>query len=67
MSRIAVAAQQAVFNCRWSRAGFDLFGVGEPRQPESLWVCLRNGRPQNVTDEQCEKCPHWELDDSPED
>lgn len=67
MARTAVATQQAVWDCRWSRPGSPLFGVGEPRQPESLWVCTRNGPRQDVTDEQCEKCPHWELDDSPED
>lgn len=66
MARTAIATQQTVWNCRWSRPGFQLFGVDE-HQPESLWLCLRNGRRQEVTDEQCEKCPHWELDDTPED
>ena len=65
MARTAIAVQQTVWDCRFSRPGFRLVGVGEPQQPESLWVCTRNGR-HGVTDEQCEKCPHWEMDDDRE-
>lgn len=66
MARTAVATYQTIWDCRWSRPGFRLFGVAVPQQVESLWVCTRNGRPHGVTEEQCEKCPHWELDDARE-
>ena len=66
MARTAIATQQTPWDCRWTRPGFRLFGVGEPHQPESLWVCTRNGLHHGVTDEQCEKCPHWEMDDTRE-
>jgi hypothetical protein len=66
MARTAIATQQTVWDCRFSRPGFRLFGVVELLQPEKLWVCTRNGRRLGVTDEQCEHCPHWEMDDSKE-
>jgi hypothetical protein len=66
MARTVVATEQTVWDCRFSRPGFRLFGVGEPLQPESLWVCTRNGRRRGVTDGECEKCPHWEMDDPAE-
>jgi hypothetical protein len=66
MARTAIATQQTIWDCRWSRPGFRLFGVTEPQQPEHLWVCTRNGHRRGVTDEECEKCPHWEMDDTRE-
>ena len=66
MARTAVATLQTVWDCRYSRPGFRLFGVGEPLQPESLWVCTRNGKRRGVADAECEKCPHWEKDDPAE-
>lgn len=66
MARTAIATQQTVWDCRFSRPGFRLFSVVEVLQPEPLWVCTRNGRHAGVTDEQCERCPHWEMDDSRE-
>ena len=62
MARTAVATLQTAWDCRWSRPGSRLFNVSEPLQPENLWVCTRNGQRQGVTDEECEKCPHWEMD-----
>ena len=50
MARTAVATQQTVWDCRFSRPGFRLFGVAEVQQPEKLWVCTRNGRRVGVTD-----------------
>jgi hypothetical protein len=64
MARTAVATQQTIRDCRWSRPGFRLSGVREPLQPESPWVCVRNGDRRGVTDEECEKCPYWEMEDS---
>jgi hypothetical protein len=63
MARTAVATLQTVWDCRWSRPGYRLSCVKEALQPESVWVCVRTGRRQAVTDAQCEECPHWELDD----
>jgi hypothetical protein len=63
MARTAVATLQTVWDCRFSRPGFRLFGVGERLQPETLWVCTRNGRRRSVTEEECERCPHWQMDD----
>jgi hypothetical protein len=63
MARTAIAVQQTVWDCRFSQPGFRLHNVSEPLQPESLWICTRTGHRRNVTDEECEKCPHWEMED----
>ena len=63
MAKTAVATLQTIWDCRWSRPGFRLSGVKEDLQPESVWVCIRTGRRQTVTDAKCETCPHWEFDD----
>jgi hypothetical protein len=60
MTRTAVATQQTIWDCRWSRPGYRLFGVGEHLQPEKLWVCVRQGSRRGVTDEECECCVFWE-------
>ena len=62
MAKTIVATLQTAWDCRWSRPGFRLSGVTETLQPESLWVCIRTGRRQPVTDAKCEKCPEWELE-----
>jgi hypothetical protein len=66
MARTAIATHQTIWDCRFSRPGFRLFGLAVPQQPESLWLCTRDGRRRGVTEEECERCPHWEKDDSPE-
>jgi hypothetical protein len=38
MARTAIAVQQTVWDCRFSRHGFRLFNISEPLQPEALWV-----------------------------
>jgi hypothetical protein len=63
MAKTAVATLQTVWDCRWSRPGFRLSGVIEDLQPESVWVCIRTGHRQAVTDAKCQECPHWECDD----
>ena len=55
MARTIVATLQTAWNCRWS--------INETLQPESVWVCVRTGCRQPVTDAKCESCPHWELED----
>jgi hypothetical protein len=64
MSKIAIATLQTVWDCRFSRPGFRLSGIAETLQPENRWVCTRNGRRRSVTDEECEKCPYWEMEDT---
>jgi hypothetical protein len=54
-------ATRTVWDCRWSRPGYRLFGVKEHLQPENLWVCVRQGERRSVTEEECEKCSHWEA------
>jgi len=61
MARTQAATMQTIWDCRWSRPGYRLFGVGEHLQPEKLWVCVRAGQRRNVTDEECEHCARWEL------
>ena len=63
MARTIVATLQAAWDCRWSQPGFRLSGVTETLQPESLWVCVRQGHRQSVNEAKCEQCPHWELED----
>jgi hypothetical protein len=66
MARTAIATLQTVWDCKWSRPGFQMLALAEPRASGTLWFCVRSGRRKDVTDEQCEKCPHWERDDSPD-
>jgi hypothetical protein len=60
MSRTTAATLQTIWDCRWSRPGYRLFGVEDQFQPEKLWVCLRTGERRGVTEEECAECPHWE-------
>jgi hypothetical protein len=50
---------QPIWDCRWSRPGYRLFGVEDQLQPEKLWVCVRAER-RSVTEEECASCPYWE-------
>ena len=60
MPMIAAAALQTIWDCRWSRPGYRLNGVEENFQPEKLWVCVRGDERRGVTEEDCERCPHWQ-------
>lgn len=64
MARTAIATLQPVWDCRWSRPGHRLSRVSDALQPESVWVCVRDGNRRNVSEDECETCPHWELNDS---
>lgn len=64
MATTATATFQTIWDCKWSRPGYRLFGVDDHLQPEKLWVCVRTGR-RDVTEEECESCPHWELAQPP--
>jgi hypothetical protein len=37
-------------------------GIEDHLQPETRWVCVRNGERQCISTEECEDCPHWEAD-----
>ena len=59
-----IATLQTIWDCRWSRQGRRLPGVDERRQPEPLWVCVRRpGIRRGVSEEECEECGFWELED----
>jgi hypothetical protein len=62
MATTAIATMQAVWDCRWSRLGQRLTGVPEALQPESTWVCVREGERRNVCEEECLTCPYWEME-----
>ena len=67
MARTAIATLQTAPDCRWSRLGHRLSGVAEAQQPETTWVCAREGIRRDLREEECATCPHWELDDAEED
>lgn len=60
MVTTATTTMQTVWDCRFSRPGYRLYGVEDHLQPEQLWVCVREGERRGVSEEECEQCPHWE-------
>jgi hypothetical protein len=63
MARTAVATLQVVWDCRWSQPGHRLTNVLDAEQPESRWVCTRDGHRRSIDEHECEGCAHWELTD----
>jgi hypothetical protein len=63
MAHTAVATLQATWDCRWSRPGHHITGVPEHHQPDTRWVCVRDGHRRHITTGDCESCPHWEMDE----
>jgi hypothetical protein len=59
MAKVATTTIQRIWDCRWSRPGFRLFGVAEHLQPESVWVCVRDQGRRCVVDHECDQCPRW--------
>jgi hypothetical protein len=49
-----------VWECWWSRPGYRVAGVPENFQPETAWVCMRRGERRCISEEECERCAHWE-------
>jgi hypothetical protein len=56
----ATATFQNVWNCRWSRPGHRITGLSDAVQPESVWVCAREGERRSVSDHECARCSRWE-------
>jgi type IV secretory pathway TrbD component len=56
----ATATFQNAWNCRWSRQGHRLTGLSDAVQPESVWVCAREGERRSVCDAECAHCSRWE-------
>ena len=63
MNRTTVMPIQTIWDCRWSQPGYRLRGFPEGRQPESLWMCLREGARRSVNEKTCAACPWWEADE----
>jgi hypothetical protein len=63
MNRTAIMPIQAIWDCRWSQPGYRLRGFPETRQPESRWVCVREGSRRAVNENTCAQCPWWEADE----
>ena len=61
MPHTTIATPQPISDCKWSRLGYRVAGVPEQFQPESRWICVRGSDRRNVTEEECENCPHWQL------
>jgi hypothetical protein len=59
-SRVSAAPLQTIWDCRWSRPGYRVFGVQDHPRPENVWVCVRRGERLGVSEEECEHCPYWE-------
>jgi hypothetical protein len=59
----AIARDQHVWDCRWSKLSHRLAPENEPDHRETLWLCTREpGMRRPVIEEECAVCPRWELD-----
>ena len=63
MSRTVTMPLQTTWDCKWSQPGYRLRGFPDTRQPESLWVCVRDGQRRSVNEQVCAECPDWEADE----
>jgi hypothetical protein len=59
MATTAIAVLQEVWNCRWSRPGYHLASLSDAQQPESTWVCVRDGHDRDVGEAECRTCAQW--------
>lgn len=65
MATTAIAVLQQVWDCRWSRHGYRVTGVPAALQPETQWVCIREGSRRDIENQECRTCPHWEPEPTP--
>ena len=65
MAHTAVAALQAPWDCKWTRLAYRQSGIPEYQPPDPrLWVCVREpAAPRPVAEQDCDGCPHWEMDE----
>lgn len=65
MAHTAIAARQTTWDCKWSRLAYRQGGIPEYKPPDPrLWVCVREpGMPRPVTEQDCDGCSHWEMDE----
>ena len=61
MSCTPATTLQTIWDCKWIRRGYRVAGVPEQFQPESRWICVRGSERRNVTEAECEQCPHWQM------
>lgn len=64
MNSTAVMTLQTVWDCKWSQPGHRLTGVLESLQPETLWVCVRDGNRRAIDEAKCVTCPHWQRQET---
>ena len=57
----ATAIFHNAWNCHWSRPGHRITGLRDAVQPESVWVCTREGGRRSVGDDECAHCSRWEA------
>jgi hypothetical protein len=62
MATVTVATLQTAWDCRWSRPGFRVTGIPDRQQPETVWVCVRQGTRTDIAAEQCATCAFWQAD-----
>ena len=55
------ATIQGPWNCRWSSPGHRITGLPDAVQPESVWMCARDGERRPVSDDECVQCSRWEA------
>ena len=64
--KVATAAAQAAWECRWAREGRRLRPDPNVGHPEDLWICVRptvRGDRRVVTEAECTGCEHWAVGD----
>ena len=66
MTPLSNKALQTPQDCYWSQPGHRLSGLSESEQPESVWVCVREGHRRNVDDHDCATCAYWQQDTTAE-
>ena len=57
---VAIATLQTIWDCRWSRLGYRVWGCRTTCNPKSSGCAFAAGEREGVTEEVCEACPHWE-------
>jgi hypothetical protein len=56
---MATATLHTVWDCRWSRPGHRITALPDTLQPETTWVCVRDGDRRALCDTECARCSQW--------